>query len=233
MLTLITPTRNRNHCFKLLESYVANQTYKGQLQWVVVCDGGIEDYRFTMGQTVVSRDASNDPPHMASVCLNYLAALPHVQGDKIACVEDDDVYMPGYLDALDKALDLAPLAGSCPAKYYNLDTCQYKLLGNYDYASLAQTGFTREVLPTFERGLKMGDPFIDGWLWCHWAQTERKPYCLVPNDNLHVAMKGAWFPGLQPGVQGYGCGHAPRIGKVDWDGSILKNWLGDYWHNYA
>lgn len=227
MLTLITPTRNRPQCFSILEKYISRQTYNRQFQWVVVCDGGFEEYKFTLGQEVYKRDTGKDEPGKHSICYNYLYALDKVKGDKVLCVEDDDWYSPGYLSVMNKHLNKYPLVGSIPAKYYNLFHRQYRVFNNTNHASLAQTGFTSEAVPMFRHFCEFGkDPFLDMLLWGHW-QTEQKKFLLFPNDGLHYGLKGLW------GEPGCGSGHSPRMGASDWSLEVLREWIEDDITNYV
>lgn len=226
MLTLMTPTVRRPQCFRLLEGYIkdALDVYGRPVQWLVVTDGELDGYSFNLGQTVIVRDRRADPPGRHSICGNYLAALEHVEGDKLLCVEDDDYYSPAYLATMDRELDAADLVGSCPALYYNLMSRHWRIMPNKTYASLAQTGFTREVVGTFKQGCNLGNPFVDMFLWTHWAGTMAKPFKLIDNPPnnlaLHVGIKGAW------GEPGIGLGHDPAAGQPDPYGAVLRQWIG-------
>jgi hypothetical protein len=222
LLTLITPTRDRSRCFGLLESYIARQDYRGEYVWIVVNDGA-EEYTYNLGQVVIRRDPSSDT--LPSICHNYLAALPHVQGDKVLAIEDDDFYGPNFLSVMCEALDRADLVGSVPAKYYNLISHRWQVMRNTQHASLAQTGFTKAVLPMFEFLAGMGDVYIDMLLWAH-AQTEKVKTLLIENNGLHIGMKGLW------GTAGIGLGHNPASGTLDNGLRKLQEWLGPDWENY-
>jgi len=227
LLTLLTPTRNRAACFGRLEKYIGRclDGFSGEVQWLVANDG-TEVYRYSLGQTVVARDPSGD--RLPSICENYLALLPLIRGDRVLCIEDDDWYScsPNYLAVMASALDRAELVGSCPAKYYNVATHQWRIMPNTAHASLAQTGFRPSVLPFFVLGCQLG-PFIDSVLWCHWAMTLGRSSLLLANDGLHVGLKG------QAGEKGSGSGHVDQLGELDADGAVLREWIGadaaDYW----
>lgn len=227
MITLITPTRERPECFRLLETYIARQTYSGPVQWIVVTDGSLEGYKLTQGQTLIIRDPVDDPADYPSICGNYAAALPYVEGDKILFIEDDDYYRPDYLDLAAGLLDRADLCGFAPARYYNLLSRRWRLLGNKDHCSLAQTGMTRAVLDTFKAATTVPNGvFLDMWIWPHWRDTLGGSALIVPSTGEHVGIKSAW------GTPGYGTGHNVKMGTLDYGLDVFKLWLGDDWVNY-
>lgn len=224
MLTLITPTRERSRAFGLLEKYMQRQSYTGALQWLVINDGA-EPYRYNMGQQVIIRDKSKDDPATHSIAYNYLAALPHITGNKVLCVEDDDWYSADYLQVMDAALDRADLVGVAPALYYHILARKWRDMKNYEHCSLAATGFTRAVLPTFEQAWRMkGMVYADLFLWAHWKGTLERSALLLPNDERkpsHIGIKG-----LPWGCRGIGLGHDPTMGVRDGRFAKLKAWLG-------
>lgn len=226
MLTLLTPTRNRAHCFKLLEGYVARmlEHVKEPVEWIVVCDGGIEDYQFTMNQKVISRDPSCDTLH--SIQHNYLTALEHVKPEsRIACIEDDDWYSACYLSRVSDALDCCMLVGFAPAKYYHVSEQRYLQWDNNEHASLAATAFNSGVVDYFKMSLRVSK-FADMVLWCHWGATMRRSCFLLPNCTYQVGLKGLW------GERGVGLGHDEGMGSPDPHGRILRWWIGDDAANY-
>lgn len=227
MITLITPTHARPKAFTLLEGYIARQTYKGPLQWLVVCDAGIDTYRFTMGQEVIARDTSADSPDVHSICYNYLAALPYIKGAAVLCIEDDDWYRPDYLEVMSSALDQASLVGFAPAYYFHVTARRWRNLHNVGHCSLAATGFTTSVLPCFEQCCKVGNPYIDMILWVHWRG--QGAWQILTNDfvkPIHVGIKG-----LPYGISGIGQGHDGTQGTRDI--AQLRRWIGeDYWLYY-
>lgn len=84
-LTVLTPTGSRPEAFALCEKWMARQTYKGAIQWICADDGDVPT-RFTMGQKVIYRDAK---PGVVTLADNLLAAIGHVEGEKVVVVEDD------------------------------------------------------------------------------------------------------------------------------------------------
>lgn len=220
MITLITCTGDRPQSFSLVEHCIRRQTYRGDLQWLVVNDGR-HHYDYSAGQEVITRQPTNGP----SLGANILAALPRVKGDRILFIEDDDWYAAEYLEVMNAALDKAPLVGNCPALYYNVQYRKSRAMTNAKHASLAQTGLRTDLIPILRRVIP-GTPFIDMRLWRAWAG---RPHSLFPNVKqpsgsfLQVSLKG------MPGRPGLGVGHKDR-GTPDPTGDTLREWAGPEAH---
>lgn len=222
LVTVLTPTRNRPVPFALTERWMQRQTYRGPLQWLVVNDGAVE-YDYHCEQEVLLRTPQPGEGH--SLCANLLHAIPHVRGEYVAIVEDDDWFAPSYIANLVAHLKEFPLSGSAPAFYYNLPLRIYRTMHNHAHCSLSQTGFRREVLPFFESLLRRGDPIVDLLLWREWAGTRH----IYPNLGLHVSMKGL------PGEPGIGSGHGAWTGFEPDDAVMteLERWVGEDIQYYA
>lgn len=206
-ITLITPTRNRAHCFLLLQQWMMMQT-KSWDQWIVVNDG-TEEYNYFLGQEVYKKEYDKSGGH--SLCQNILHAIPHVRGSKILIAEDDDYYRPDYIETMNKLLDDFSLVGEGRAKYYNVEKRLYKQFHNTEHASLAQTGMRREILPLLTEACLEGSPFIDLKVWS--LCTARKKVFL--GLDKHIGIK------KMPGEPGIGIGHKDS-GSPDKDLSIFN-----------
>lgn len=219
-LTAITVTRYRSRCFSLLTQYVKNQLTPPD-QHIVVCDGGIDKYTFNPSMTVIHR---TDPSPRHSINANYLEAIKHVKYDKICIMEDDDVYQEVFCDRQREELEHAELVGGRECHYYNAESRIFKTF-QYDYTSLNQTAFTSSLIPLFKKCCD-GDPYIDGRLWAA-HKGLRKLY----SPSWMVAMKSLWSD--HPDHKGIGIGHTMNGFTNDWDGTILKLWIGkEYASNY-
>jgi hypothetical protein len=154
--------------------------------------------------------------------LNLKEALPHIKGDKILIIEDDDWYGANYILTMDKYLDKYDLTGECHARYYYLPGMKYRRIGNNKHASLCQTGFTSRLLPIFEKCL-VGDPYVDMRIWAY--ALDRGFLFSDSNDRLklHCSMKGLI------GRKGIGTGHDEyaRYYKVDVGLNFLIKWVGE------
>lgn len=220
-LTLITPTSDRPAAFALCERWMARQTYRGPLDWIVVDDGAARVVP-SRGQQHLRREPASDP--RGSFAGNLLAGLttardlPH---EKILFIEDDDWYAPDYLALMCDWLEGADIAGEARARYYHLPTRRWMLCPNTDRASLCQTGIRRGLLqPLLDHLTAHPSTFVDIHLWKTLAADARQ---LLWGETLHsVGIKGL------PGKQGIGIGH--RLGerhRCDTDGSVLKSWMGE------
>lgn len=213
-LTVVTATGGRSQAFALLVRWVARQTYRGSIQWLVVddvspatpCPPGVQ----------VIYPAPLWEPGQNTQARNLLAALPHVRHDRIAIVEDDDWIAPTYLETLAARLEQAPLVGEQRARYYHVGTREYHVHSNLKHSSLGQAGFRRELLPLFSDVLKSGTKFLDIELF------RRHRGAIFPPSGLHCGMKG------MPGRPGIGTGHQPSRGwDNDRDLVTLGLWLGE------
>ncbi len=220
MITLITPTRNRPIPFGLAEQWIARQTYKGDLQWIVVNDGTVK-YEYTMDQTVIHRSAGIHEGQ-GSLAYNLLAALPYVHGDKVVIFEDDDWVHPRYLDMVDTVMDPVKgphLIGLTPSRHYNLKHRKYRI-NRTQHCNLGSTSMTRAVLPFLRKVLlakaDAGVFTIDMTLWKWQGRTQK-----LDNEPVyHVGLKGL------PGEPGLGVGHKD-IGIPDKDLDVLRQWIGE------
>ena len=220
MLSIITTSTGRPYCFSLLERWMRSQTQPWG-QWLVVGED-LRGYSFTMDQEVIRRKPSKKDA-LPSICLNWLAAIPHIKGDKVLVIEDDDFYHPEFIETLAPCLDAVRLAGVHSDCYYRLPQREFKYMGNTGHASLACTGFTSEMLPTVERCKLHKSVFIDMYLWAEGTQESRN-WKLLPNKAsdgraLHVGMKN------MPGVSGLGKGHITP-GAADPRYERLQQWVG-------
>lgn len=221
-ITLITPTPGkRAWLFSLCEKYMARQTRRWD-QWLVVADGDVSDYAFTMGQQVIHRPPGGE---LHSVNENYLAALPHITGEYILPVEDDDWFSGDYIQVMTDALVDADLVGLAPDYYFHVPAKKWRDMKNTTHSSLTTSGFTRAVLPCFEvcARNKWAAPFIDMLLFPHHRDTLGGSCRIMPHDinaPLHVGIKG--LSGI-----GAGLGHDPTPGIRDVRYQQLKKWIGD------
>lgn len=185
MITLITPTGDRPEAFSLCEYWMSRQTCSEPIQWIVV-DDGQQPTCCTRGQEYMRREPQRtDSRHTLS--LNLAAALPHVRGEKILIIEDDDYYAPCYLETMCNWLADGELAGEVGAKYYYLQDRAWYHHTNHMHASLCRTGFRASLLPTLRdllSHMESGDWKIDMRLWHMWKGSRK----LVPSVPHGPAM---------------------------------------------
>lgn len=219
-LTLITPTGGRPEAFMVCQAYMAQQSYKGDVQWIVVDDCEEESpYQAPAHWELLRlRPQPFWHPGENTQCRNMLLALEQVRHDKILIIEDDDYYHPRYLELMSARLQEASLVGEKHALYYNVAWRCYHHCCNESHASLCQTGFTRKMLPEVLRYCQQGIKFIDIELF---RTLEKR--CLYPHTGYCIGIKGL------PGRKGIGIGHSNKGGTTwapDRNLRNLRKWIG-------
>jgi len=215
LITVITPTGDRPEAFALCERWMSQQTYTGQIQWIVV-DDGVEPTACTMGQQYILQR----PMQHHSLCRNLRAAIPHIKGECIFVVEDDDYYAPHYLSTMVGRLQRADLVGEFGAKYYYLRHKSYRHNHQSEHhASLCRTGMTRAVLQTLERSAQGWHPSVDLRLWRAWRGSTFTWRDADGTQSLCVGMKGV------EGRQSRGW-KPSRNAVADADLKTLEKWVG-------
>jgi len=212
-LTLITPTGGRPEAFALCERYMRRQTYRGDIQWIVVddCETPTET---TMGQDVIRptpfwRCGDNTQAR------NMLAALDRVGHDRILIIEDDDWYHPDYLRVYAEMLDRFELVGEGRARYYNVALRCWRQWANTSHASACQTGFRSSLIPVVRKTVQAYRLF-DVHLWTTPGLFKH----IFHGMNLAVGIKG------MPGRHGIGVGHIASGFTSDPEFAVLSRWIG-------
>jgi hypothetical protein len=222
-ITLITPTGDRPEAFNLCLKWMSRQTLFPD-QWLIVDDGEIplleEDYAFPsfLNKTIIRRNPSKEEGF--TLTANLKKALPHIEGDIILIIEDDDWYGNNYIKTMCEMLSSHDLVGEGHARYYYVPIMKYRRIQNIRHASLCQTGFTKKILPLFEKCLD-GDSYVDTRLWnCNVSK-----HLFMDEDDrlqLNCSMKGL------KGRKGIGVGHnleSPHY-TLDTELKYLIKWIG-------
>ena len=220
MISLVTPTGDRPEAFELTRKWISMQTLQPD-QWLVIDDGKIPlPLHLRDGVDYIRREPKDGEGH--TLTLNMKVALPHIKGDKILIIEDDDWYGPNYISTMSKHLDNYNLVGESYARYYHVPTMRCRRIGNTRHASFCQTGFTNKLLSIFEKCLE-GDPYIDARFWS--AVTDKKYLIMDSEDQLrlHCSLKGL------RGRKGIGTGHDPNANYYQVDSGLqyLIKWVGE------
>lgn len=215
LVTLITPTGWRKKVFALCETFVKRQTYKGELQWIVVSDDKIEDPTpCTMGQQYIQCPLIWRPG-INTQRYNFAAAIPHVKGDVVFIWEDDDYFKPEYIEVMLDFIKYADLCGECDVTYYNLARKGFRQMSNTLHASLTSTAFKKSYLGHFENAVHSGNTYMDLALWGA-AKKKGHKGLLFSGMNLCVGMKGL------PGRSGIGFGHNAPEEEFTADPHLVK-----------
>ncbi|MEQ9407734.1 MAG: glycosyltransferase family A protein [Fuerstiella sp.] len=222
LLSLITPTGDRPEAFSHCEHWMQRQRYIGPVQWIVV-DDGRNPTTCTMGQKYLRER----PMSRHSLCRNLQTAIPHVQGERILIIEDDDYYGPDYLSVMSALLSRADLVGEFGAKYYYIDRRMWRHhVDREHHASLCRTGMTRAVLPLLQSvTTNTVHPSVDLRLWEQWDGSTLAWRDRAGTSRMCVGIKGG------PGRSSRG--HRPAATAQADDGlQQLKRWLGPDWVSY-
>ena len=197
MFKILTTTGGRPEAWELCKRWMRAQTRKPDA-WIIVDDcpeasnmNGIEVPTIIIRATPYWRAGDNTQGR------NLLAGLEHVnRGDRLAIIEDDDYYAPGYLKAVEGWFIGGDLVGEANSLYYHVGTRQYKMCNNFAHASLCSTAMQGSVLATFKRQCESKHKFIDIHLW-----RECRARKFLARTRYTVGIKGL------PGRAGIGSGH--------------------------
>lgn len=235
MISVITPTGDRPEALNMLVGYVARQTFRGPVKWIIV-DDGKEPFCPDLSRlpaNVTVQYIRRDEPGVkgGSLNRNVIVALRHVQFDNVVFMEDDDWYAPHYLATMLDMLSVHDIAGEGLAKYYNVRERKMLGMSNRKHASLAQTGFRREHWQFIDSCCRIGGPFIDMEIWkrpkTHGGHELRKSVFF--SHGLCVGIKG------MPGRGGLGTGHRVKGNKwtSDTDLKLLRKMIHGDADRYA
>jgi len=219
-LTLLTPTGLRPAAWELCERWMAHQTYAGPVRWVVVDDGKLPQWvRFSRpGWTLEVIRPEHRWSGENTQARNFIAGLKTIGPDeRVAVIEDDDYYAPGWLDRIDLELQTASLVGQGWNRYYHVKTGAIRENDNSRHASLCASAFRGDALELFRRQCKRAPRLIDVPMWKH-ASSRR-----VFNAKLVIGMKGL------PGRSGIAGGHEMKTETP----FVLRQWIGDDAEHYS
>lgn len=218
MLTIITATGGRAWAFARLVDYINAQTYTGDIRWIVVDDvrplTPVPDTR----PGIVTEKIVPDwiwQPGMNTQAASMALALSSIEAGPVLVMEDDDAYLPDYIETMVGALEFVEMAGERVARYYNVATRRCKEIGGSHHASLASTALRGAALDVLRRVCESGSRRIDMDLWRAFTGPKR----LLETSNV-IGIKG-----LQ-GRGGIGVGHKAHFGDPDPEGETLIHWLG-------
>lgn len=191
-------------------------------QWIVA-DDGVIPAPLTMGQLHIRRERRETGG--ASLAMNILAAIPHVTGDYVVVMEDDDAYLPQHLETCVKRLENHKATGCVWLNYYNLRHRKWRRIRN-SCAALCNTAFRRECLPMLadaaREAMALGMYHVDRLFWKR-----------VGAEGLHEEETVIGLKGLA-GIEGIGIGHRPGHGwRPDPAGKKLREWIGEAAGHYA
>ena len=216
MITAITPTGDRPLAFSLCRRWMEGQT-QGPDQWIVVDDGKNPMKPFD-GIDYIRREPLPSDPKF-TLAENLKAAIPHVKGDKIIIIEDDEYYAPIYIEVMGKNFGRHEVVGIGKSRYYHLPSGGYMIIGNMGHASLAQTAISKSFLSFFQSILTPGKLYIDYEVWRR-AKKRGSGFIFFDPKPIYVGIKGL------PGRIGIGRGHDRKIYRmIDRGRKVLRQWI--------
>jgi hypothetical protein len=223
MIVLITPTGGRPIQFNFCKHFMKNQTYKGEVTWVIV-DDCLPVTTFVESKwniinlfpRPVWQFGMNTQGRNIQAALDELPKIKDIEA--IFIIEDDDYYKSIYLERMVERLKGFEVAGEINTIYYNVPYNLYVINPNTKHSSLFQTCFTPSALPVFQSCLK--DKFIDYVFF-----SKIKNVNLFNEGNLAIGMKG------MAGRGGIGAGHKRdlfgRTGHEDRNMIWLRSQIGE------
>lgn len=203
------------------------QTYKGEIQWIVVHD---EEGDFLPDASVnmeVYRGLTTWHQGINTQRSNMEEALKHVKGEYIVLWEDDDFYKPDYLQTMVELLQFCNIVGEAQSKYYHVGLPGYKEMHNYYHASLCQTALRRQALPFLKAAVDSGQLYFDIHLW-NAVHEKRIKSLLLADSDMVIGIKG------MPGRANIGVGGS-KLKDYLLDPSLakLREWVGAQASNYS
>lgn len=233
MIALITPTGGRPDQFSLCSKWMNNQTYEGDVVWVIVddCIPITTKLKETKENWIILHEhprplwkpGQNSQARNISVgIIKLLLHFPKNQIDAIFIIEDDDYYSPEYLERMVPRIKGYWAVGEKNSMYYNVMYRKYQVNRNTQHSSLFQTAFTWEALPLFEACYS--EKYIDLMFWRHLPPGKG---LLFDQEMLSIGMKG------MPGRGGIGAGHGKyNCFNDDSDLNYLKSLIRDDYKHY-
>lgn len=235
MIALITPTGARERQMKLCATWMSNQTYTGDVVWIIVDDGipTTTDFigeEFRPNWKIIKRFPRPEwrigQNTQARNLLEAIQVVKQYKPNFTFVIEDDDYYKPCYLTEMMKRCKPSfYVIGERFTIYYNVISKGWRKNGNRDHASLFQTAFSPKGLEALELACIKNSKFIDLILFRN--LVPRRNINLFDGIDLAIGIKGL------PGRPGIGIGHKQRyLTTPDKDLSKLKTLLGDDYIHY-
>lgn len=223
MLQLLTTTGCRPKAFSLCQKWMKNQTFDGNVRWIIVDDG--EDQQTVDPVKDWDIEVIRPKPFWKegdnTQKRNLLKGMDCIDhSHPMVIIEDDDYYSPKWLQIVFDSLKECDLFGEARAKYYNIQTRIFKDCGNNHHASLCSTAMKGSAFDTFIETCHSNDKFIDMKLWKNFAGKRK----LIKTDHV-VGIKGL------PGRNNIGIGHR-LTGTNDPNLVSLKKLIGEDYSHY-
>lgn len=201
-ISIITPTGDRQKSFDILTKCISNQTYTGDVQWIVVDDceiaTNIPKKVSGVGEILHVRPEPYWDGTHHTLKRNLLSGLERATGDLVVVMEDDDWYNSRWLDTVSTWLESHSLVGEGDSHYYNISNGTGKILKSRGHASLCATAFNSDILGEVRAIVENTNRAIDMTIWKKLRSKGR----VYPWSGMVVGIKGG------EGRGGIGIGHS-------------------------
>jgi hypothetical protein len=223
MIALITPTGGRPELIKLCARWMKQQTYKGEVKWIIIddclprsTDFITDDFKENWKIVKIYPEPVWEPGQNTQA-RNLKAGIDLVKTltvDSIFIIEDDDYYKPVYLEEMVKQLIGYQAAGEVNTIFYHVPLKSWINIKNKRHSSLFQAAFRPSLIPVFEDCFKY--EYIDYYFF-----RIIKDKHLFKAGNISIGIKG------QPGRKGISREHVENKNyKSDPSGAKLVELMG-------
>lgn len=227
LVSILTCTGFRPEVLAWCEQMIKRQTFKGEIQWIVVDDSiPLDATPSVTKQGNITKEVYPSIKQwregINTQRYNMEVAFRHIKGDYIFVIEDDDWYRPDYIETMMYFLRRFDLVGQANSRYYCLKERLYKHWNNRMQCSLAETAMTKKQLPLLEEAINSGELFMDISLWRN-ARSKKVNLLAFDHVGLVTGMKQL------PGRFGIGSGHRDTSEGYTRDPFFkqLKEWVGE------
>lgn len=229
MIDIITPSGDRPIQFSLCVEWMRNQNFQEKVNWIIADDGEYGYYETpTMPKNwnVIHIKIQNRKLKRSSQPENILAALEHIQSDKIIMIEDDDYYHKDWLYLCSSTLDRCDIFGRDNLIQYNLRNRTYwdKSYILKRTNAMAQTSFNSSLVERLKdfaiRHKEDFDPLLDHHIWTSVPESKK---IFMPKGKIEyvVGIKGL------PGRSGMSVKHNKLLPIEDKNLDVFFEVLGE------
>lgn len=232
MISLITATGDRHEAMKLCARWMRQQTYRGDVEWIIVDDGHMTTAHVDMPRSwniKTTKLPGQDTP-AKSMAMNLLTGLSLSTGDPLFFIEDDDYYKPTYIEHVMDKMGDNDIIGQIELYYYNVAQQKYRP-ARCKGAALSMTACSRRLyhhlIEIVRLAYKEDRMDIDGRLWKLAYLSPDAKIKHYDDELLAVGIKGL------PGRKGASLIHRSCRNFVqDTNYAMLKAWIGEDYQAY-
>jgi hypothetical protein len=211
MIALITPTGGRPKQMRFCAEWMKRQTYTGDVLWVIVDDCRPVTINFIKNDfrsnweivklypTPVWSEGQNTQSRNLYTAITFIKKQKNITD--IFIIEDDDYYVPEYIEVMLNKVDGFDAAAQANTIYFNINNFVTYKNHNTRHGSLFQTVFSYSMLPLFEQAVQTNAKFIDMSFWKIMERENKKLNVFVDEAVYAIGMKG------MNGRSGIGVGH--------------------------